>query len=57
MNAFLYTLEVNGYHQLFGCQHSSKYLILCSKERNSYRFETNEGEQIMTIFILGELSL
>ncbi len=38
MNAFLYTLEVNGYHQLFGCQHSSKYLILCSKERNSFFF-------------------
>ncbi len=25
-------MEVNGYHQLFGHQHSSKYLLLCSTE-------------------------
>ncbi len=32
-------LEVNGYHQLFGYQHSSKYLLLCSTEGSkSYRF-------------------
>ncbi len=35
------TLEVNGYHQLFGYQHSSKYLLSFStKERNSYWFGT-----------------
>ncbi len=38
------TMEVNGYHQLFGNQHSSKYLLLCSaEERNSYRFRTDWG--------------
>ncbi len=26
------TMEVNGYQQLFGYQHSSKYLLLCSAE-------------------------
>jgi len=25
-------MEVNGSHQLFDYQHSSKYLLLCSKE-------------------------
>ncbi len=39
-----YTMEVNGYSQLFSYQHSSKYLILCSTaERNSYRFGTTSG--------------
>ncbi len=34
-----YVKNVNGYRQLFGYQHSSKYLLLCStEERNSYRF-------------------
>ncbi len=34
---FPHTLQVNGYQQLFGCQHSSKYLILClTEEINSY---------------------
>ncbi len=38
------TMKVNGYRQLFGYQHSSKYLLLCSKEeRNSYRFGTMWG--------------
>ncbi len=27
---FFYTMEVNGYHQLFAYQHYSIYLILCS---------------------------
>ncbi len=37
-NIFFHTMEVNGYHQLFGYQHSSKYLLLCSTEqRSSYR--------------------
>ncbi len=36
-----HTMKVNGYHQLFGYQHSSEYLILCSTaKRNSYRYET-----------------
>ncbi len=36
------TMEVNGYKKLFGCQHSSNYLLLCSTEdRNSYRFGNN----------------
>ncbi len=31
------TMKVNGYHQLFGYQHSSKYLILClTEERVNY---------------------
>jgi len=35
------TMEVNRDHQLFGYQHSSKYLLLCSaEERNSYKFGT-----------------
>ncbi len=35
------TMEVNGYRQLSGYQHSSEYLILRStEERNSYRFGT-----------------
>ncbi len=29
---FLNTMEVNCYCQLTGCQHSTKYLILCSTE-------------------------
>ncbi len=37
-------MKVNGYHQLFGYYHSSKYLLLCSAaQRNSYRFETTWG--------------
>lgn len=36
------TMEVNGYHQRFGYQHSSKYLLLCSTEKRiSFRFETS----------------
>ncbi len=31
------TMEVNGYRQLLGNQHSSKYLLQCSAERKSYR--------------------
>jgi len=35
------TMEVNGYRQLSGYQHSSEYLLLCpTEERNSYRFGT-----------------
>jgi len=37
---FFPAMEVNGSHQLFDYQHSSKYLLLCSKEeekKNSYR--------------------
>ncbi len=30
---FSHTMEVNGYRQLFGCLHSSKYLPLGSEER------------------------
>jgi len=26
------TMEVNGHQNIFGCQHSSKYLLLCSTE-------------------------
>ncbi len=38
------TLEVNGYRQLFGYQHSSKYRLVCSKEeRNLYMFGTTWG--------------
>uniref|UniRef100_A0A8C1ICM4 Palmitoyltransferase n=1 Tax=Cyprinus carpio TaxID=7962 RepID=A0A8C1ICM4_CYPCA len=34
-------MEVNGYRQLFGYQHSSNHLLLCSTEkRKSYRFGT-----------------
>ncbi len=37
-------MEVSGYRQLLGSQHSSKYLLLCStEERNSYRFGTTWG--------------
>ncbi len=33
------TMEVNGYRQLSGSQHSSNFLLLCStQETNSYRF-------------------
>jgi len=36
---FFFLLEVNGYRQLSGYQHSIKYLLLCSiEERSSYRF-------------------
>ncbi len=39
-SVFFPTMEVNGYQQLFGYQHSSKYHLLCSAEKmNSYRFE------------------
>jgi len=39
-----HTMKVNGVHQLFGYQHSSKYLLLCSaEERNSSRFGTTWG--------------
>ncbi len=27
------TMEVNGYRQMFGYQHSSKYLLLCLREK------------------------
>ncbi len=38
------TMKVNGYCQLFGYQHSSKYRLLCSAEEiNSYRFGTTWG--------------
>ncbi len=41
---FNHTMEVNGYHQLFGNQHSSKYPLLCSTEdRNSYMFGISGG--------------
>jgi len=37
---FFLAMEANGVHQLFDCQHYSKYLPLCSAEdRNSQRFE------------------
>jgi len=40
----LYTIEVNGAPQLFGSNHSTKYLLLWSaEERNSYRFATTWG--------------
>jgi len=38
---FFSTMKVNGAPQLFGSNHSSKYLPLCSAEkRNSYGFAT-----------------
>ncbi len=38
------SMEVNGYQQLFGYSHFSKYLLLCSaEERCSYRFGTSLG--------------
>jgi len=48
-------MEVNGAPQLFGYQHSSKYLLLCSIEGgNSYRFGTTWGwENNDRIFIFG----
>ncbi len=37
-------MEVNGYCQLVGYAHSSKYLLLClTEERNSYRFGMTWG--------------
>ncbi len=39
---FFHTMEVNGYQQLFGNQHSSKYL-LCSTEERKSGFETTWG--------------
>jgi len=35
--------KVNGYHQLFDYQHSSKYLLSSAEESNSYRFGTTWG--------------
>jgi len=36
------TSEVNGFGQLFGYRHSSKYLLLCStEERNFFFFKQN----------------
>ncbi len=36
INFFFHTMDVSGYSQLFGYQHSSEYLLLCSAEdRNS----------------------
>ncbi len=50
-----YTMEVNVYRQLFGYQHSTKYIILCSaEETNSYRFGMTWGwinEHIFIFFI------
>ncbi len=45
MNTYIYIyLGVNGYHQLLGYSHSSKYLLLCStEERNSYRLRTSDN--------------
>ena len=41
---FFPTMEVNGFRQLSGYQHSSKYLLFTStEERNSYRFGTTYG--------------
>ncbi len=37
-------MEVNGDHQVFGYQHSSKYLILCSAEESHTGLEQHEGE-------------
>ncbi len=38
------TMEVNGYQQLFGYQHSLKYLLLnLTEERNLYRLGTTWG--------------
>jgi len=57
---FFPTMEGNGVHQLFNCQHSSKYLLLCStEERNSYRFGTTWGwvNDDRILIFLGEPSL
>ncbi len=40
----LITTEVNGYHQLFGFQHSSKYLLLYSTEERNTGLQQLEGE-------------
>jgi len=40
------TSEVNGFGQLFGYRHSSKYLLLCSTEERNFFF-------LNRIFILG----
>ncbi len=39
---FFHSMQVNGYQQLFVCEHSSKYIFLClTKESKLYMFETN----------------
>ncbi len=51
-----YTMEVNGYRQLFGYEHSSNYLLKCSaEERNSYRIGTalQWVHDAVIIFIFG----
>ncbi len=51
-------MEVSGYQQRFGYQHSSKYLLLCSTEGiNSYRFVTTWGWENWENSFLGELWL
>ncbi len=56
---FFYIMRVNGYSQLFGYQHSSKYLLLCStEERNSCSFGTSwRWVNDKRISNLGEISL
>ncbi len=37
----IFSIEVNGFRELFGYQHSSKYIFLClTEEQNSYMFGT-----------------
>ncbi len=43
-------MEVNGYRQLLGYQHSSKYLLLCSAEERNTGLKKVEGDSMITGF-------
>ncbi len=45
-------MEVNGYRQLFGYQHSSKYLICVQQKQDNLQFWNNWIND--RIFILGD---
>jgi len=46
-------MEANGVYQLFGFQHSSKYLVLCSAEERKYTgLKQLDAEKITDFFYI-----
>ncbi len=56
---FFHIVEVNGYRQLSGYQHSSKYLLCAQQKQETHKgLEQFMGEKLATEFsFLGELCL
>ncbi len=48
---FFHIMEINGYRQLFGYQHSSN-IFFCVQRKKLTGLEQHEGELIMTFFFV-----